>query len=44
MALVLDAPPTDVPDGWVVWLEDGRILMEEDPGGSPCSWPIEEGA
>jgi hypothetical protein len=40
-ARVLDAPPTNVPDGWVVWVEGGRILMEPDEGGSPGSWPVE---
>jgi hypothetical protein len=28
----------------VVWLEDGILHVEEDTGGSPCSWPVEEGA
>ena len=32
----------DVPDGWVVWVEDGQIFMEEDAGGSPGSWPVED--
>jgi len=36
--------PADVPDGWVVWVEDGVLMMEEDAGGSPCSWPAEEDA
>jgi hypothetical protein len=32
----------DVPDGWVVWVEDGQVFMEPDESGSPCSWPVEE--
>jgi hypothetical protein len=35
-------PPSDIPPGWVAWVEDGKVIMEEDAGGSPGSWPVEE--
>lgn len=35
----------DLDDGYtVVWVKDGKLVIEEDAGGSPRSWPIEEGA
>ncbi|HUN34163.1 MAG TPA: hypothetical protein VMU95_19345 [Trebonia sp.] len=34
----------DIPNGWVVYRnDDGSIVMEQDDsGGSPGSWPIED--
>jgi hypothetical protein len=34
--------PAEIPDGWVAWVEDGVVRMEEDAGDSACSWPIED--
>jgi hypothetical protein len=34
--------PAEIPDGWVAWVEDGVVRMEEDAGDSPGSGPIED--
>lgn len=38
----LDALDFDAMGDVVVWIEDDEIHIEEDAGGSPGSWPVED--